>query len=75
MYKLIATFGVSGTTATAIAAVITKAAAAGGWSTIKLVGALAFTGIGAIIAAGVLAVGFSYISKLILKGDGALTQW
>lgn len=75
MNKLIATFGISATTAAAVAAVITKAAAAGGWSTVKLVAALSFTGIGAIIAAGVLAVGFSYISKLILKGDGALTQW
>ncbi|MBU3182552.1 hypothetical protein [Clostridium psychrophilum] len=75
MNKIVATFGVSATMAGVISTVIIKAASQGGWSIVRLAAALAFTGIGAIIAAGVLAVGFAYISKLILKGNGALTSW
>lgn len=74
-WLIVATFGVATPTAAAMAAVITKAV--GGaitWS--RALQLLALTGVGAIVIAGIAAIGFWWLSQYVKKnGEAGLTAW
>ncbi|PAF23107.1 hypothetical protein CHH69_17375 [Terribacillus saccharophilus] len=74
-WLIIATFGVSSATAATISAIIVKMVGGGlTWS--RAIALIAATGVGAIVVAGIAAVGFAWLSSYINKnGESGLTQW